>query len=174
MKDDIIMRPIGTIWSEHYVLEETPIQPEFARGCEGAAEIFPEYEEGLKDIEIFTHLILIYSLHKADETRLVVKPFLDDTLHGIFATRYPARPNRIGLSVVRLVRREGAVLILKDVDILDGTPLVDIKPYVPRFDSPRDANGGWTDKVDAREAERRGRRGYAGSSAHHHKDGGTE
>jgi tRNA (adenine37-N6)-methyltransferase len=158
MTDKIICCPIGTIRSEHHVREETPIQPEFARGCTGKAEVFPEYEEGLKDIETFSHIILIYSLHKAEEPRLVVKPFLEDVPHGIFATRYPSRPNHIGLSVVRLIRREGAVLILEDVDILDGTPLIDIKPYVPRFDAPRDANGGWTDKVDPQEALRRGRR----------------
>jgi tRNA (adenine37-N6)-methyltransferase len=174
MKEIIIVNPIGTITSEHRVLEETPVQPEFARGCTGEAEVFPEYEGGLKDIEAFSHLILIYSLHKADEPCLVVKPFLDDTPHGIFATRYPSRPNRIGISVVRLVRREGAVLILEDVDILDGTPLIDIKPYVPRFDAPRDANGGWTDKVSAQDAERRGRRGYAGKGNPRNKGGQGE
>jgi tRNA (adenine37-N6)-methyltransferase len=160
--EHLIMQPIGTIRSEHLLREETPIQPEFARGCIGEAEVFPEYAEGLRDIETFSHLILIYSLHKADDPCLVVKPFLDDAPHGIFATRYPSRPNRMGLSVVRLVRRSGAVLVLEDVDILDGTPLLDIKPYVPRFDAPRDANGGWTDKVEAGEAGRRGRRGYGG------------
>jgi tRNA (adenine37-N6)-methyltransferase len=171
MRDKIICCPIGTIWSEHCVLEETPVQPEFARGCTGQAEVFQEYEEGLKDIETFSHVILIYSLHKAEGPRLVVKPFLEDPPHGIFATRYPSRPNHIGLSVVRLIRREGAVLILEDVDILDGTPLIDIKPYVPRFDAPGDANGGWTDKVDLQEAMRRGRRMYRCKLGPQNKDG---
>lgn len=162
MTDTITCRPIGIIFSEHSTPEKTPIQPEFARGCTGRLEIFPEYEAGLKDIETFTHLILLYHLHKAGESQLIVKPFLDDTPRGVFATRYPSRPNRIGLSVVRLVRREGNVLYLEDVDILDGTPLIDIKPYVPRFDTPLNAGGGWTDKVDPDESWKRGRRQFDG------------
>ncbi len=160
MNDTIALRPIGIIRSGHTVPEKTPVQPGFARGCTGRAEVFPEYEEGLSDIETFTHLILLYHLHEAGEPQLTVKPFLDDRERGVFATRYPARPNRIGLSVVRLVRREGPVLHLEDVDILDRSPLIDIKPYVPRFDAPADAGGGWTDDVDPEEAWKRGRRRF--------------
>lgn len=162
MPDEIIFRPIGTIFSGHSMQEKTPVQPEFARGCTGRAEIFPGYEAGLKDIETFTHLILLYHLHKAGEPQLTVKPFLDDTPRGVFATRHPQRPNRIGLSVVRLVRREGNILHLEDVDILDGTPLIDVKPYVPRFDTPLNAGGGWTDNVSPGEAWKRDRRRFDG------------
>ncbi|HQG31965.1 MAG TPA: tRNA (N6-threonylcarbamoyladenosine(37)-N6)-methyltransferase TrmO [Deltaproteobacteria bacterium] len=160
MTDTIVCRPVGTIRSEHRIPEETPVQPEFAKGCAGRAEVFPEYEEGLRDIETFSHLILLYSFHKAGDPELIIKPFLDDVPRGIFATRHPSRPNRIGLSVVRLIRREGPVLILEDVDVLDGTPIIDIKPYVPRFDAPGNATGGWTDTIDPRKARQRGRRMY--------------
>ena len=105
-------------------------------------------------------LCLIYWFHKATTTKLVVTPFLDDTPRGVFATRAPCRPNPIGLSVVRLLQREGNVLHLQDVDILDGTPLLDIKPYVTRFDCREGARCGWQDGVDEETARRRGRRGY--------------
>lgn len=155
----ILCHPIGIIHSEHHRPEETPIQPEFARDCLGRVEVFPEFAAGLKDIECFSHLILLYAFHRAPDTSLVITPFLDDTPRGIFATRHPARPNHIGLSVVRLVRRKGAVLYIADVDILDATPLIDIKPYVPRFDAPDGARGGWVEAVDPAQARVRGRRG---------------
>jgi tRNA (adenine37-N6)-methyltransferase len=157
--DAMVVHAIGVIHSEHHVPEQTPIQPEFAAGCEGWVEIFPAYADGLKDIETFTHLILLYAFHAAGEPELIVRPFLDDTPRGVFATRHPRRPNRIGLSVVRLMRREGAVLHIADVDILDSTPLIDIKPYVPRFDAPQGAGGGWTEAIDPEQARKRGRRG---------------
>lgn len=161
--EPIVCRAIGIIHSEHRHPEETPIQPEFARDCPGRVEVFPEYAAGLKDIEGFTHLILIYTFHAAGEPELIVKPFLDDTPHGVFATRYPCRPNHIGLSVVQLVGREGPALHIQGCDILDGTPLIDIKPYVPRFDAPDGARGGWTDTVDPKQAHVRGRRRYGHS-----------
>ena len=154
----IICHAIGMIHSEHRRPEETPIQPEFAHGCEGWVDVYPAYVDGLKDIEGFTHLILLYAFHAAEEPELIVRPFLDDTPRGVFATRHPRRPNRIGLSVVRLIRREGAVLYIADVDILDATPLIDIKPYVPRFDAPSGAGGGWIEDVDPEQARVRGRR----------------
>ncbi len=116
-------RPIGT-----------PIQPEAARTIEGTVEVFPEYTEGLKDIEGFSHIILLYHFHLAGRYKLVVTPFMDDNSHGVFATRAPSRPNPIGLSVVSLLRVEKNLLYIKAVDIVDGTPLLDIKPFVPRFD----------------------------------------
>jgi len=156
--DTMVMHAIGVIHSDHRLPEETPIQPEFAHGCHGRVEVYPAYAEGLKDIETFTHLILLYAFHAAGEPQLIVRPFLDDTPRGVFATRHPRRPNRIGLSVVRLVRRVGAVLYIEDVDILDSTPLIDIKPYVPRFDAPQSAGDGWIGTVDPKQARKRGRR----------------
>jgi tRNA-Thr(GGU) m(6)t(6)A37 methyltransferase TsaA len=107
-----------------------------------------EYVEGLKDLDGFSHIILLYHFHLSRGYSLTVKPFLDDKLHGVFATRAPKRPNPIGISIVRLLSIEGNILSIKDVDIVDGTPLLDIKPYVPEFDSIQTANIGWlSDKV---------------------------
>ena len=161
----VTVRPIGVIHSPHELAEDTPIQPVYARGVKGRAEIFPEYAEGLRDLEGFSHICLIYWFHKASAARLTVKPFLDDATHGVFATRAPCRPNPIGFSVVRLVRREESVLHLEDVDVLDGTPLLDIKPYVTRFDYREDARCGWQDDVDVPTAQIRGRRGFGESRA---------
>ncbi|MCX5770673.1 MAG: tRNA (N6-threonylcarbamoyladenosine(37)-N6)-methyltransferase TrmO [Candidatus Hydrogenedentes bacterium] len=156
----IICTPIGIIHSEHRVPEETPAQPAFARDCSGRVEVFPEYAEGLKDLEGFSHLILLYHFHKAADTKLTVKPCLVDMPKGVFATRHPSRPNHIGLSIVRLTSVEGATLHIEDVDILDGSPLLDIKPYVPQFDQVADARRGWTASVPEEVSRQRGRRGY--------------
>ena len=139
-------KPIGTVRSPFKEPYGTPIQPPGARGVEGTVEIFPEYKEGLKDIDGFSHIVLIYHFHLSDEFSLEVKPYLDDRLRGVFATRAPARPNPIGISIVRLVRVEGQRLLIRDVDIVDGTPLLDIKPYVPDFDSPKAERIGWLEK----------------------------
>jgi len=136
------IKPIGLIRSPYTNAEETPIQSAFSEG-RGEIEVFPEYEAGLKDIEGFSHLILLYYFHQAKGYSLSVKPFLDDTPKGLFATRHPARPNPIGLSVVRLLERRGNVLQIAEVDLLDGTPLLDIKPYVPQFDERKGATAGW-------------------------------
>ncbi len=154
--------PIGVIRSGHHMPQKTPIQPTYARDCPGRAEIRPEYAEGLKDLDGFTHLILLYHFHRAGEPQLTVVPFTDDVPRGVFSTRHPQRPNPIGLSVVRLVRIEGTVLHLLDVDILDGTPLLDIKPYIPRFDGVEAAKGGWTEAIDEATARRRGLREFQG------------
>ncbi len=159
----ITLLPIGIIHSGHTKPEETPIQPAYASGCPGTAVLFPEYAEGLRDIEGFSHLFLLYHFHRSGPFCTVVTPFLDDTPRGLFATRHPCRPNGIGLSIVRLVRRDGDTLYLEDVDILDGTPLLDIKPFIPRCDIPRDVRGGWTERLDPHESKRRGRRGYRGN-----------
>ena len=136
------IKPIGLIRSPYSDGKETPIQGAFSEG-RGEIEVFPEYEAGLKDIDGFSHLILLYYFHRVEGYSLSVKPFLDDTPKGLFATRYPARPNPIGLSVVRLLERSGNVLQIAEVDVLDGTPLLDIKPYVPQFDERKGATIGW-------------------------------
>lgn len=139
--------PIGIIHSPFSDIAGMPIQPSGARGIRGTIEIRPEYVAGLKDIGEFSHVILIYAFHRCNGYSLVVKPFLDPAPHGIFATRAPKRPNAIGLSVVRLAGIVGNILEIEDVDLLDGSPLLDIKPYVPAFDSHCDAKSGWFDAV---------------------------
>ncbi len=111
-----------------------PVQPTGAKGIAGTIEIKPEYIDGLKDIEGFSHIILIYHFHLSKGYSLKVKPFLDENLRGIFATRAPKRPNPLGISVVKLIKVKNNILQIEDVDIVDGTPLLDIKPYVPDFD----------------------------------------
>jgi tRNA-Thr(GGU) m(6)t(6)A37 methyltransferase TsaA len=163
MNANVIYQPIGVIRSEHTKPEDTPIQPVYATGCQGRAEVFPEYEAGLRDLEGFSHIYLLYHLHRAGPARLVVKPFLQDVERGVFATRAPCRPNPIGLSIVALERREGNVLYLDGVDVLDGTPLLDIKPYTARFDRIETTRNGWQDEVDDETARQRGARGHTGS-----------
>lgn len=159
---DIVVKPIGVIRTPHTSQEETPIQPVFAPGVPGRVEVLPEFEEGLRDIEGFSHIYLVYAFDRAGAIRLSVTPYLGDEERGVFATRSPHRPNGIGLSLVRLVRREGAVLHVEDVDVLDGTPLLDIKPYVERFDSRESVRSGWSEDIDDETAWKRGRRGFEG------------
>jgi tRNA-Thr(GGU) m(6)t(6)A37 methyltransferase TsaA len=158
----VTYRPIGVVRSRHTAAAQTPIQPVFAEGCAGRAEILPEFADGLADLEGFSHIYLIYHLHRAGPARLRVTPFLEDVERGVFATRAPSRPNPIGLSIVELVRREGCILHLDRVDILDGTPLLDIKPYTARFDRIDGTRNGWQDGVPEEEARRRGRRADGG------------
>lgn len=158
---EVNFNPIGIIHSEHVQEEKTPAQPIFAEGCYGLADIFSAYADGLKDIEGFSHIYIIYHLHKATPAKLLVKPFLQDQEHGIFATRSPWRPNAIGVSIVELVRRNKNVLHLKGVDILNGTPILDIKPYSARFDHIQAKRSGWLDDVDDITANERGKREYA-------------
>jgi tRNA-Thr(GGU) m(6)t(6)A37 methyltransferase TsaA len=158
----ISYKPIGVIRSKHHAAEKTPIQPTYAKGCKGRAEVFPEFAKGLQDLDGFSHVYLIYHFHQSGSVRLTVKPFLQNVERGVFATRAPCRPNAIGLSVVELVSREGNVLHLDGVDILDGTPLLDIKPYTAKFDRIETTCNGWQDEVDEETARRRGRRGYEG------------
>jgi tRNA-Thr(GGU) m(6)t(6)A37 methyltransferase TsaA len=160
----VTLHPIGVIRTPHQQAVQTPIQPVFARGIEGRVEVLPQYVDGLRDLEGFSHVWLIYWLHKASAPRLMVTPFLDDTERGVFATRAPCRPNPIGLSLVRLQRCEGNVLHIEDVDMLDGTPLLDIKPYAPRFDCRENVRSGWLDGIDEQSARRRGRREYPGNN----------
>lgn len=140
---EVTYRQIGVISTPFERQEDTPIQGCFAPESRGRIELYPEFAEGLKDIEGFSHLILIYCFHKAKNYELLTKPFLDAGKKGVFATRYFERPNFIGLSVVRLVAVRENILDIAEVDMLDGTPLLDIKPYVHRFDVRKDTNAGW-------------------------------
>lgn len=151
-------RPIGVVRSPFTRSDEAPIQPRYAADAAGRAEIWPEFEGGLADLEGFSHIILIYHLDRSGPAQLRVKPFLQDVERGVFATRAPCRPNPIGMSVVELVAREGPTLHLKGVDMLDETPLLDIKPYVSRFDCWQTTRDGWQNEVDEETARRRGRR----------------
>jgi len=140
---EIAYRPIGTIRSPFKDVEGMPIQPAGALGIAGTVELEPEYAEGLRDLDGFSHILLVYHFHLAKGYSLKVRPFLDDNHRGVFSTRAPRRPNPIGISAVRLVRVEGNILHIQDVDVVDGTPLLDIKPYVPEFDSRRAERIGW-------------------------------
>ncbi len=159
--NSILVKPIGLIHSEHTIAENTPIQPVYATGCMGRVVVFDEFAEGLCDIEGFSHIYLLYSFDRASAVKLKVKPFMEDVARGVFATRAPCRPNSIGLSVVRLIKREGNVLHVDGLDILDGTPLLDIKPYTAKFDRFDTTKNGWQDDIDDNTANRRGRRGYS-------------
>lgn len=134
--DEIKYTPLGTIKSPFKDLEGMPIQPIGAAGVKGEIHLKEEYVDGLMDLQEFSHIILIYHLHLSKGYSLKVKPFLDHEKHGVFATRAPKRPNSIGISVVRLERIEGNLIFIANVDIVDGTPLLDIKPYIPHFDIP--------------------------------------
>lgn len=156
----IIYRPIGVIHSEHMIAEKTPIQPVYAKGCKGQVKVFTEFADGLRDLDGFSHIYLLYHFHQAPPAKLLVKPFLQDVERGVFATRAPCRPNAIGLSIVKLLKREGNILHVEDVDIIDGTPLLDIKPYTSKFDLHDVTKSGWQDEVDEDTANQRGKRDY--------------
>ena len=141
------VQPIGIIHTPFKHKKETPIQP-FRSGSTGRVKVFKQYADGLRDIEGFSHIILIYMFHKSRGYSLSVKPFLDDKQRGLFATRYPRRPNQIGLTVVRLLRKRATVLYVRGIDVIDGTPLLDIKPYVPAFGPKEKIRIGWLkDKI---------------------------
>jgi len=142
--------PIGVIHSPFQSTEGMPIQPAGAGGVTGTVEVFSEFVAGLKDLDGFSHVILVYHFHRSSGFSLLVAPFMDTALHGVFATRAPRRPNPIGLSVVGLVKIEGSILYVRNIDILDGTPLLDIKPYVPDFDHHQVTRFGWLEQVRGR------------------------
>jgi tRNA-Thr(GGU) m(6)t(6)A37 methyltransferase TsaA len=139
----IVLTPIGIIHSPYKKKEDIPIQGVFMPQGVGTIEVFEEYEKGLQDVEGFSHLIILYFFHKSKEVSLLGKPFLEDKLHGIFAIRSPHRPNHLGISVVRLLERKGNILKVGEIDVFDGTPLLDIKPYVPKFDERKNVKIGW-------------------------------
>ncbi|MCP4665779.1 MAG: tRNA (N6-threonylcarbamoyladenosine(37)-N6)-methyltransferase TrmO [Deltaproteobacteria bacterium] len=144
------LEPIGKIHTPHKTKEECPIQPIYASDAEGKIEIFKEYAAGLKDIQTFSHIYIIYLFDRAGEVQLVRPTFLDDEPHGIYASRHPCRPNSIGISIVQLEKRKDNILLIKGVDVLDGTPLLDIKPYVPKFDIIESASNGWVGRTQWR------------------------
>jgi tRNA (adenine37-N6)-methyltransferase len=139
---EIELSPIGIIHSPFREKEGMPLQSVRSQEV-GILQVFREYELGLQDIEGFTHLIILYYFHQEPETGLLVKSYLEESVHGVFATRSPKRPNHIGISTVELIGREGNLLRVSGIDVLDGTPLLDIKPYVPRIDDRAEARSGW-------------------------------
>jgi tRNA-Thr(GGU) m(6)t(6)A37 methyltransferase TsaA len=143
MKREFTIKAIGVIHTPYSESAETPIQGAFEPDAEGTVEVFDEYAEGLANVEGFSHLTLIYKFHKAKPAGLIVKPFLVDELKGVFATRSPRRPNGIGLTTVPLLGRNGNILRVAGVDMFDGTPLLDLKPYVPHFDERTETRIGW-------------------------------
>jgi tRNA-Thr(GGU) m(6)t(6)A37 methyltransferase TsaA len=139
---EFTLRPIGLIHSPFTEKDKTPIQPSRSQAI-GTVEVFPEFSVGMDGLDGFSHLILLYIFDRSEGYALRVQPFLDDRFHGIFATRYPYRPNPLGLSIVRLLKRDGNRLEIEGMDVLDGTPLLDIKPYVPDFDLQTNVRAGW-------------------------------
>ncbi len=146
MEKEIKLKPIGIIHTPYKEPKGIPIQGRFEKGVTGQAELFSEYRQGLKDIEGFSHIILIYYFDRSKDEKLIGRPFLEDESHGIFAIRSPMRPNHIGFSIVKLEKVESNIITFSEVDILDGTPLLDIKPYVSHFDSRENVKNGWLDK----------------------------
>lgn len=143
--DTIVYRAIGLIRTPWLRVEDVPVQGAAAPDAEGRIEVHPDYIEGLLHIEGFDRLIVLYHFDQSGEVKLVRRPFLDDEPHGVFAMRHPARPNPIGLTVVSLTHRAETTLFVRGVDMLDGTPLLDVKPYVPRWDAFPDSAAGWLD-----------------------------
>jgi tRNA-Thr(GGU) m(6)t(6)A37 methyltransferase TsaA len=139
---EFTMRPIGVIHSPFTEKKQTPIQPTRSQAT-GSVEIYPDFAAGLQDLDGFSHIILLYVFHQSNGYSLRIKPFLDDQERGLFATRYPVRPNPIGLSIVKLESVQDNTLNIAGVDVLDGTPLLDIKPYVPDFDIRVETQTGW-------------------------------
>ena len=139
--------PIGVIHTPHKQATGTPLQPVFAQGTQGTVELFPKFAPGFKDLDGFERIWLVYWFDRASEAQLEVTPYLDTQTRGLFATRSPCRPNPIGISSVRISRIEDNVIHILDADMLDGTPLIDIKPYVPAFDAHAAEHIGWFSTV---------------------------
>ena len=143
----IELRPIGIITTPFSEPKGTPIQPKRSGGAKGIVTLYPEYTEGLSDLDGFSHVILLYHFHLSSGYKLSVIPYLDTREHGLFATRAPGRPNPLGISTVQLSKISGNRLYVRGVDMIDGTPLLDIKPYVPEFDNVPDCRIGWLSKA---------------------------
>jgi tRNA-Thr(GGU) m(6)t(6)A37 methyltransferase TsaA len=149
-EDQFQYNSIGVIRTPFESPEGMPIQPVGADAADGTVEIDESYADGLRDLSGFSHCILLYHFHAAADTpSLEVEPFLDDEKRGVFATRAPQRPNRIGLSVVEIDSVTGHEVNVRGIDVVDGTPLLDIKPFVPEFDVPTDADTGWIDASES-------------------------
>ncbi|MFB0552868.1 MAG: tRNA (N6-threonylcarbamoyladenosine(37)-N6)-methyltransferase TrmO [Phycisphaerae bacterium] len=142
------LKPIGIIHSPFTQTDGMPIQPVFAMGCEGTVEVYGEFKEALLDLDGFERIWLLYWFDRASEFKAKVKPYLDDRWHGLFATRAPSRPNPIGLSCVKLLSVKANIIHVSELDILDGTPLLDIKPYIGKFDCFKVRHNGWLDISD--------------------------
>jgi tRNA-Thr(GGU) m(6)t(6)A37 methyltransferase TsaA len=155
----IVYHPIGVIHSPFTDLEGMPIQPVSENRAAGTVEVFPQFSDGLRDLDGFSHIYLIYHLHQAHFSSLSVTPFLDSEPRGLFSTRAPNRPNPIGLSLVKLTAVEENILTVDSLDVLDGTPLLDIKPYIPQFEEAEDASIGWLknarEEISSRTSDRR-------------------
>ncbi len=149
------IKPIGIIHSPYYTIEDMPIQSKGASEVEGYVLVDKKYIDGLQDLEGFSHIYLLYSFHKATRTELLVTPFLDKQTRGVFSTRSPLRPNHIGISIVKLKRVEGNKIIVAGIDILDGTPLLDIKPYIEKFDAVKESTSGWLQANDEEISKKR-------------------
>ena len=150
MKKDksVKFKIIGTIHTPHTTIENIPIQPVGGKEYRGVIEILPELTDALQDLDGFSHIILLFHFHKTKGYKLKVKPFMDDAEHGLFATRTPKRPSPIGLSTVKILKIEGNKIYFEGADMLDGTPLIDLKPFYTKFDNRPDAICGWLDKKD--------------------------
>jgi tRNA (adenine37-N6)-methyltransferase len=159
-RTEFVFHAICVVRSPHTNPSKTPIQPVFAQQAKGTVILDPGYSDGLADLEDFSHIYLFYVFHKTKETKLTVRPFLEEKAHGVFATRASCRPNKLGFSVVKLISVEGNVLNVEDIDVLDGTPVIDIKPYIARFDTRDDVRSGWQDAIPDDTAALRGRRGF--------------
>lgn len=144
--EPIIINPIGVIRTPHTDIKNMPIQPIAAEGIKGYIELLPEYAAGLKDLEGFSHITLVYRFHKIEGFELEVIPFMDTEKRGIFSCKAPKRPNAIGISTVKLVAIKGNIIHIEQVDMLDGTPLIDIKPFYPRYDNRENVTIGWLEK----------------------------
>ena len=150
----IEFQQIGVIHTPYMKLEGMPIQPAGALGIKGTVEVFEEFQSGLEDLDGFSHIILLYYFHQSKNYKLRVVPFLDSTPKGLFSTRAPNRPNNIGISIVKLERIEERILYIQNIDILNGTPLLDIKPYVPDFDVQNDVRSGWLEKAKGKVSDK--------------------
>ncbi len=153
------IEPIGTIHSPYSSIEDMPIQPKGALKIQGHVLMNKQYSKGLQDLEGFSHIYLLYHFHEASRTELLVTPFMDTEKRGVFATRSPLRPNHIGISIVKLIGVEGNKVIVEGIDILNGTPLLDIKPYIEKFDSVKESTSGWlrasADKISKKRSDNR-------------------
>lgn len=145
--EQILIDPIGIIHSPHTDIQGMPVQPTGAKGIEAYIVLDEKYKDGLKDLDGFSHIILLYQFHKVDGFVLELVPFMDIIPHGVFATRAPKRPNRIGISIVKLVRIEDNIIYFENADMLDGSPLIDIKPFYPKYDNQKDVRFGWLEAI---------------------------